>query len=123
MTWYKKRREKGLCVRCQRPSATFRCPECKAITNERINSMRAHRRTAGLCVRCGCEYKHCACVRNYKPKRPPKDKIAEEIAVAISGIDTRSDYGYWELIFAINEVLDRYGLPKEKREKVMHENS
>jgi hypothetical protein len=116
MVWYKERREKGLCVNCQEISATFRCPKCKAILNARINAMRAARRAAGLCSVCGCD--ECVCSRQaYKPKRPPKDKIAEEIAVAISGIDTRSDNGYWQLIFAINDVLDRYGLPKEKREK------
>jgi hypothetical protein len=116
MTWYKSLREKGLCVNCQEPSETFRCPGCKEINNNRINAMRADRRAAGLCPGCGCG--ECVCVRQaYKPKRPPKDKIAEEIAVAISGIDTRSDHGYWQLIFAINDVLDRYGLPKEKREK------
>jgi hypothetical protein len=117
MVWYKNRRAKGLCVNCQKPSATFRCQECKAILNERINAMRADRRAAGLCAGCGCD--ECVCVRQQRePTRPPKDKIAEEIAVAISGINTRSDNGYWQLIFAINEVLDRYGLPREKREKV-----
>jgi len=113
MTWYADRRAKGLCVSCQQPSERSRCDGCMHVMNEQVKEMRASRKRAGLCVKCGCH--QCVCVKvKRSPTRPEKDSIPAEIALAISGINTRSDDGYWLLIDAIKDVLDRYGLPSMK---------
>jgi|LakMenEpi03Aug12_release.lakeMendotaPanAssembly.Ray.scaffolds.fasta_scaffold975655_2 hypothetical protein len=118
MKWYERRRKLGLCVGCGMPSEQYRCDTCRGILNYRVSVMRAKRRAEGLCTMCGCG----ECMCNRKPKqstRKPKDDIAEQIVLAVGDIDARTDAGYRKMMEAVIEVLERYGLPREKREKMV----